>query len=140
MPGKKLSGRPRGRKNNATLLKESEIAKCLKLCEGHAALEAPKIVIAMAEKAKNGDVAAAKLILDRVYPAKRQVDDRGPGLQGITINITSTETSTEEKHHGQTIDQNGSEADPVAGQSAEGDQPFRHEGVQIVPIDGGKAR
>ena len=67
--------RPRGRKNNATLLKEAEVAKCLKLCEGHAALEAPKIVVAMAEKAKQGDVAAAKLILDRIYPARRQVDD-----------------------------------------------------------------
>ena len=72
--------RPKGRKNNATLIREAEIGKCLKLCEGTAILEAPKIVLAMAEKAKKGDVQAAKLILDRVYPAKE--GGSGQGVKG----------------------------------------------------------
>lgn len=127
--------RPKGRKNNATLMKESEIAKCLKLCEGHAALEAPAIVYAMAEKAKEGDVAAAKLILDRVYPARQ--DSSGQRLPGgITINIQSTDqTETRDA-----IDQKGSEADHEPAEPADRQESFRAEGVEILAFDAGQKR
>ena len=129
--------RPRGRKNNATLLKEAEVAKCLKLCQGHAALEAPAIVIAMAERAKQGDVQAAKLILDRVYPAMRQVDDRSSGTQGITINITSANPL--EAHHGKTIDQEVSDADPGPADPAERQGPAENQGLRVISQGGGEA-
>lgn len=119
--------RPKGRKNNATLLKEGEIAKALALCEGHAALEAPAIVVAMAERAKAGDVSAAKLILDRVYPAMRQNDGRGAGVQGITINITSDSGETNGG-----IDQKGSETGEREPDPAGGAERFHHEGVEVL--------
>ena len=98
--------RPAGSKNKATLLKEAEIAKALKSCEGHAALSAPKIVLAMAAKAEKGDVAAAKLILDRVYPAMRQVDDRSSNRStAIQINIIGeTHGENEYPRAGKTVD------------------------------------
>ena len=129
-------GRPRGRKNNATLLKEAEVAKALKLCQGHAALSAPDIVVAMAEEAKKGNVAAAKLILDRVYPSMRQADDKGPGLAGITINITPL--GAQEKEVGKAIDQGQGEAGEQSDEPAEGDQSFDHEGVKVIAFDGGQ--
>lgn len=110
------------------------MAKALKLCEGHAALEAPAIIMAMAKRAKEGDVQAAKLILDRVYPARRQVDDHGAGVQGITINITSDSGET----HGQ--DQAGSETDQREPNPADGAERFRHEGVEVLAFPGGKER
>ena len=125
-------GRPKGSKNKATLLREGEIEKALKLCEGHAALEAPKIVMAMAEKAKQGDVAAAKLILDRVMPAKRQVDDRNANISGITINITSTKGLQDGNH-------------PIEGEAVElsdghpdGQIAIHQDSGQVVTIDGGE--
>ena len=126
---KKKGGRPPGRKNNATLMKEAEIAKCLKLCEGHAASHAADIVLAMVKKAKQGDVSAAKLILDRVYPARRQVDSDSGGVQGITINIRSTD-------HGN--DQRQGEAGEQPDVQAHGQESFHHEGVEVIALHAGK--
>lgn len=101
---KKVSvGRPAGRKNNATLMKESELAKAIKMCEGTATLEAPAIVMAMARKAKDGDVSAAKLILDRVYPAMRQSEDSHKGAVNIQINIVEEQSDGNDTHNGKEI-------------------------------------
>lgn len=130
VPGK--GGRPPGRKNNATLMKEGEMARALKLCDGHAALEAPAIVIAMAKRAKEGDVQAAKLILDRVYPARRQVDDRGTGIQGITINIQAADTE------GQTdgIDQEQGTPEQREPDPASRQERYIKDGVEILAFPG----
>ena len=83
--------RPKGRKNNATLIREAEIAKCLKLAAGTAAQFAPAIVETMAQKAIEGDTAAAKLILDRAVPIRKAQDQQSADRGQIVINITSTE-------------------------------------------------
>lgn len=128
-------GRIKGSKNKATLLREGEIEKALKLCEGHAALEAPKIVMAMAEKAKEGDVAAAKLILDRVMPAKRQVDDRNANISGITINITSARGLQDENATQRPIE---GEAVELSDGHPDGQIAIHQDGGQVVAIDGGE--
>ena len=126
--------RPKGRKNNLTLLKEAETKKALKLCEGHALAHAPDIVLAMANKAKEGDVAAAKLILDRVMPSLRQTDDRGASLSGITINITST------KGDGNGEYPKSSQTGEHAVEQPDGPSTFDAEGVQIIAVDGSEER
>lgn len=111
--------RPKGRKNNATLIREAETDKALKLCQGTALSHAPDIVLAMAEKAKQGDVAAAKVILDRVYPAMRQVEDRQNGTVAIQINITGADDGNH-SWQGETIEQPFLNADGESPDDTEG--------------------
>jgi hypothetical protein len=85
----------------------------------------------MAQKAIEGDVSAAKLILDRVYPARRQVDERGglaPG--GIVINIT--------RDSGNGEDPAGSTANVITAEPANGKSTYRSQGCEIVALDGGE--
>lgn len=123
--------RPKGRKNNATLIREAESDKALKLCQGTALAHAPDIVLAMAEKAKQGDVAAAKVILDRVYPAMRQVEDRQNGTVAIQINITG-ETDGINTWQG--------EADEQPILNADGKVTINEESGEELPGDAGEER
>ena len=126
-------GRPPGAKNKLTLLKESEKKKALALCEGHIFQYAPKIVVAMCKKALEGDVKAAALIMNRVYPEMRQVDKQLQGINGITININKEQPSDGKEdgsRQGQAID---GRADP-----ANGSQSFHSAGVTIIAEHAGE--
>ena len=94
----KLAGRQPGVKNKLTLLREAVLNK-----QEHTILEhLPKIVEVVCRKAEEGDLTAAKLILERVIPVKKMTDgDLGPkgppminiviegseGLKGTTVRV-----------------------------------------------------
>lgn len=78
----KGAGRPKGQKNHITLLKEAIMEES----QGVILKHFPKIVKAVCVQAEKGDVRAAKLIMDRIIPVKRSVDDMDRGTAGgITI-------------------------------------------------------
>lgn len=75
-------GRPRGSRNASTLLQEAVLSKS----EDIILREFPKIVKAVVQKAKEGDMQAAKMIMDRVIPARKAIEhQQGNGNQGVTI-------------------------------------------------------
>ena len=84
--GHNLKGRPKGIKNKTTLFKEvmkngfeEELEK-----EFHAVLRA------VISKAKEGDMSAAKMLIDRAVPATKAVDINANDLGktgGVTIHI-----------------------------------------------------
>lgn len=114
--------RPKGRKNNATLLREAaegEKGQALKLCHGLATSRAANIILAMCDKAEGGDVSAAKVILDRVYPAMRQVDDSNRGAVSIQINITGDDNGND-SWEGKTIEQSYLQPDGEVSDGEEG--------------------
>ena len=83
MPTKKfkagVSGNPKGRPKNktaATLLRKSIIE------------DMPDIILKLVEQAKNGDTAAAKILLDRCCPALKQ--------QAMAINLPVNGTLAEQ--------------------------------------------
>lgn len=123
-------GRPRGSRNKLTLLKEHEKKRALSLCEGTIMQYAPKIVLAMCKKALEGDVKAAALIMNRVYPEMRQVDKQLQGIQGITININKESPDGNGKRQGETIDGRAN--------GAEGQESFHSAGVKIVAEHAGQ--
>lgn len=86
----KPPGREKGSKNRVTLLREAVLQK-----QEHVILkELPKIVAVVCQKAVEGDLTAAKLILERIIPVRKQSDD-GEGPKGPpTINITIEGTTT----------------------------------------------
>jgi hypothetical protein len=91
--GKNLTGRPKGVKNKSTLLREA-------MAQGFDVMvkrDFKKVVSAVMTKAIEGDLQAAKLILDRIVPVSKAVDSesvkkKGDGLS-VTINIGSLEDS-----------------------------------------------
>ena len=116
--------RPKGRKNNSTLLREAaegEKGQALKLCHGLATSRAANIILAMCDKAEGGDVSAAKVILDRVYPAMRQVDDSNRGAVSIQINITGDDNGND-SWEGKTIEQSFVHSDGEESDSTEGSE------------------
>ncbi len=66
---KGLSGNPRGRPRGT-----SKTEKLRHAIEAHV----PEIIAAMVEKAREGDTAAAKLLIDRVVPTLRPTDQPAP--------------------------------------------------------------
>ena len=82
----KVRGRPKGRRNDKTLLQEEALTRIVKRAEGYLVHEISDILVAICKKAKEGDVAAAKLILDRVLPAKRATDNIPSGVE-IIVNV-----------------------------------------------------
>ena len=88
--------RPKGRKNNATLLREASMNRALKLAEGALVADLPAIVNAVVAKAKQGDLRAAELVFSRVLPVRKAVDDLAAGKSAIQINIVSANPETQE--------------------------------------------
>lgn len=82
-------GRPKGRKNDLTILKEAAEKKVSKIALDLAETEFPAIVKAMAKKAKGGDVQAAKLFFDRFWKVE------GTGLAKAPTNILIHVESTD---------------------------------------------
>ena len=86
-------GRPLGSKNKTTLFKEAMKEGFENLLEK----EGKAVFMAVVEKAKDGDMSAAKMILDRVVPVTKAVDhtiDGVSGKGGVTINIEKLVAST----------------------------------------------
>lgn len=77
-------GRQKGVKNKLTLLREAVLTK-----QEHVILtELPKIIEVVCRKAQEGDLTAAKLILERIIPIRKQSDGDDSGSKGPpTINI-----------------------------------------------------
>ena len=92
-PTGKPIGRPKGRKNNKTLAKEADLALIVKHAEGLMVHEVKGIIDAMVTKAQEGDVQAAKLILDRVLPTRRATDAMNNHGSEIIINIAGIENA-----------------------------------------------
>ena len=97
----KPAGRPKGAKNKLTLVTEALEKKLVKSAGGLMLREAQEILETVAERAKNGDMTAAKLILDRILPVKRASEDLASGAMNIQINIvgTNNEDSTSSQTH-----------------------------------------
>ena len=79
-------GRPKGAKNKETLLQEVLVTNSTNLMVK--SLE--KIVKAVIEKANEGDLAAAKMILDRIIPTKKAQDinaANGDGKFIVNVNV-----------------------------------------------------
>lgn len=75
-------GRPLGSKNASTLLQEAVLNDSQDII----LKEFPKIVKAVVAKAKEGDMKAAKMIMDRVIPARKAIEhNQGRGDAGVTI-------------------------------------------------------
>lgn len=82
-------GRPKGSKNKSTLLREAMQQKADRMLSR----EVPEVLKTVIRAAKQGDMSAAKMILDRAVPVKKADDgndDAGKQLVQITIqNLTS---------------------------------------------------
>lgn len=77
-------GRPKGAVNKATIFKEVIREGFEKTMEK----DAKKVINAVVEKAIEGDMQAAKLLLDRILPTTKAVDlDQLENSKGLTISI-----------------------------------------------------
>lgn len=76
-------GRPKGTKNKETLAKQALEDKSMDLM----LRELPKIVQVCIEKAKQGDMNAMKMVLDRAIPTKKAVEYSTKDGKDLGINI-----------------------------------------------------
>ena len=84
------TGRKPGSKNKLTLLREAVLNKQEEVILN----ELPKIVAVVCKKAAEGDLTAAKLILERIIPVRKQSDDVSGPKGPPTINIVVEGTTT----------------------------------------------
>jgi hypothetical protein len=84
------TGRKPGSKNKLTLLREAVLNKQEEVILS----ELPKIVAVVCKKAAEGDLTAAKLILERIIPVRKQSDDVSGPNGPPTINIVVEGTTT----------------------------------------------
>jgi len=84
-------GRPKGAKNKKTELQEILVSKSSELMVQNL----NKVVSVVIQKAEEGDLTAAKMILDRLIPVKKAVEINAGklGNGGITINIEKLTTN-----------------------------------------------
>lgn len=105
---KKRIGRPPGSKNKKTLALERLATKALKDADEVLYRELVPILRAQIKKALDGDTQAAKLVLDRVMPARRLTE--GDAQRGdVLINLTVTHGTRD----GVTINGQGSDPEPA---------------------------
>lgn len=82
--GKNLKGRPKGIKNKTTIFKEA----IREGFEEKLMKDGMKVVDAVVAKAIDGDMTAAKLLLDRILPTSKAIDlDQLEKSKGVTISI-----------------------------------------------------
>lgn len=87
---KRKPGRPAGRKNNLTILKEAEMKKALAHATSHMIEHVPALVQKLVTMANDGDMAAMKMIFDRVIPTRKAVEHVGQTERPqISINIST---------------------------------------------------
>lgn len=84
---KRRPGRPKGAKNTKTLAKETRLKEALTKCGEVMMLELEPVLKAVIKKAKEGDVSAAKLILDRTIPSRKAIEHIGGGNDRKEVNI-----------------------------------------------------
>ena len=88
--GHNLKGRPKGVKNKTTLFKEA----IRDGFEERLLKDGMKVVDAVVAKAVDGDMTAAKLLLDRILPTSKAIDlndlEKSKGLS-ISINVGNME-------------------------------------------------
>ena len=88
--GKSLnpSGRPKGSKNKLTQMQN----ELVELFAGEMTKEFKAVIKTVILEAKSGDMAAARLLLDRAIPARKAVEHYGANDSGgIIINISGLE-------------------------------------------------
>ncbi len=77
-------GRPPGAKNKDTLFKELMTTKFQDI----ATKDVERTIQVLFEKAKEGDMKAIKIVLDRVVPVTKAVDLADMEKKGLTVNIS----------------------------------------------------
>lgn len=100
-----LRGRPKGGKNRATLLQEAVRQNSEALIIRHL----PKIVEEVCKQAREGNMIAAKMILDRAIPVKRAVEVTGKdggdfGVKIIIENLVTYETKEQDVEDAEVIE------------------------------------
>lgn len=88
------AGRPKGTKNYIVKLKQ-DLEACLR--ENITLDQVQGIVASMVAEAQNGNVSAAKLILDKVLSNARVDEDIDAAQGGLTIKVTNLTVGTTEK-------------------------------------------
>ena len=78
-------GRPKGAKNKTTLFKEAMRNGFESLLE----TEGEKVFRAVVDKALEGDMTAAKLIMDRIMPVQDVTGAKASGNMQVVINVDS---------------------------------------------------
>lgn len=74
-------GRVKGSKNKLTLLREAVLTKTeYKILD-----ELPKIIAVVCKKAEEGDLTAAKLIMERMIPVRKMSDYEDTGSKGPPV-------------------------------------------------------
>ena len=88
-PSLNPKGRPKGAKNTRTEMQNQLIDSFA----GEMEKEFLAVVRSIVRKAKDGDMTAAKILMDRAIPARKSVEHLGvqDAAQGITINIAPLE-------------------------------------------------
>jgi hypothetical protein len=82
--GRNLKGRPKGIKNKTTIFKEA----IREGFEEKLMKDGMKVVDAVVAKAIEGDMTAAKLLLDRILPTSKAIDlDQLEKSKGVSISI-----------------------------------------------------
>ena len=84
-PSLNPKGRPKGSKNTRTEMQN----KLIDSFAGEMEKDFLAVVRSIVRKAKDGDMTAAKILMDRAIPARKSVEHFGAqdALQGVTINI-----------------------------------------------------
>ena len=92
---------PRGRKpgvrNTATLMREQTLNRLLSRAQGYLVHELEAVLRTVVTKAIDGDMTAAKLVMQYSLPAQRSLD--GMSKQAIQINIVSANPELEVIDH-----------------------------------------
>lgn len=109
----KPRGRPKGSKNITTVALENLEERQIRVVGGLMWKEITEVVGTVINKAKDGDMQAAKLILDRLIPAKRALEESQKAGMNIQINIVG-DNYGENPDEGETI---SGESRPAIGQS-----------------------
>ena len=92
-------GRPKGSKNKATIRRELAIGKADKIL--HDAL--PSVLKVLVEKAREGDMSAMKMLLDRTVPIHKATEgDTSEKNNAVTITIQNL-TAPEAQPSGVTV-------------------------------------
>ena len=112
LAGLNRKGRPKGAKNNRTILQEALIQDATDIM----IKEFPKIVRTACELAKEGDTAAMKMIFDRIIPARKAIEhNKGTEQTGVTIvvqglaQVENGRPVIEQQPEGRITDQSGAD-------------------------------
>lgn len=101
--GHNLKGRPKGVKNKTTIFKEA----IREGFEERLLKDGMKVVDAVVAKAIDGDMTAAKLLLDRILPTSKAIDldqlEKSKGLN-ISINIGQLEDNSVDVIEGEVVE------------------------------------